>query len=236
VNTRFNPTCNGRLHVGHLYLILVNYHMAKASGGKFIVRFDDDQPGWFKLLGIDKVYEFRGLIRSDLEWLGIEVDAWTSERESRYANEVDAGSLLLPNHIPDAVEHKAHIESKLEFMYPYVPYLTLVKVVQDHREGIDTLIRGEDLITEYSLYSYFCQLRGLPTPKFYYLPRLRRQDMGALTDVSKTAGNFKIADYRERYWDPKSLIAALGRCCLENPSDGWTYANVKQMPILEFTP
>jgi glutamyl/glutaminyl-tRNA synthetase len=218
--------------------------MAKSSGGKFIVRFDDDQPGWLAQLGQEAVYGFRDGIREDLAWLGIEPDAWTSEQDTREQNEADGKRFLLPNHIPNDVEHKAHIEAKLEFMYPYVPYLTLVKVVQDHREGIDTLIRGEDLITEYSLYSYFCQMLEIPTPKFYYLPRLRRtlrqygpsNNTAALTDVSKTSGGYKMMTFREKGWDPKQLIEVLGHSCLIDPAKGWTYENIKQAPALEFSP
>ena len=39
--TRFNPTPNGALHLGHVYNILFNEQFAHNNGGKFYVRFED---------------------------------------------------------------------------------------------------------------------------------------------------------------------------------------------------
>ena len=62
-NTRFNPTVSGSLHVGHLYMALVNEVEAHRSGGKFYIRVDDTQDCWVVRLGkkqIDKYYlEYR---------------------------------------------------------------------------------------------------------------------------------------------------------------------------------
>jgi hypothetical protein len=44
--TRFNPTLNGYLHLGHVMMCLVNRAEATEHGGKFLVRFDDDQRYW----------------------------------------------------------------------------------------------------------------------------------------------------------------------------------------------
>ena len=51
MNTRFNPTANGRLYLGHLYIILLNKQAVEDNGGKFICRFDDDQDYWIERLG-----------------------------------------------------------------------------------------------------------------------------------------------------------------------------------------
>lgn len=241
MNTRFNPTCNGRLHLGHLYAILVNQQMAKATGGAFIVRFDDDQPYWRERIGQAAVDESKEGIREDLQWLGIEPDAWTSEAACREQNETFAADLVLPNVIPDPADRDALPHFCFGVYYPYVPYLTLVKVVQDHYEGIDTLIRGEDLATEYSLYCYFCQILKIPRPAFYHLPRLRQlvrnpiNNWSAveLSDVSKTHGNHKIADLRTAGWSPKNLIEALAGCCLIDSHGPWTFENVAYSPLLD---
>lgn len=240
MNTRFNPTCNGPLHVGHLYMVLVNYHMAKASGGKFIVRFDDDQPYWIERLGRDGLQKFSEGMQEDLAWFGLQVDEWTYESKAREANEAMAAGLLMPNITPTDADF-----AKMPggcWTYPYVPYLTLVKVIQDHREGIDTLIRGEDLVTEFALYHYFCHILKIPVPTLYYLPRLRQLvhsfwGMGAkeleLSDVSKTAGNCKLAEFRERGWTPTQVTNMLAASCLQDPAKGWTFENVKVRPYLE---
>jgi glutamyl/glutaminyl-tRNA synthetase len=87
VNTRFNPTANGNLHIGHLYLILLNYNHAKKTDGKFIVRFDDDQYYWVNNLGKEKVNQFCEEIKKDLAWIGIIPDVYSYESKEREENQ-----------------------------------------------------------------------------------------------------------------------------------------------------
>lgn len=115
--------------------------------------------------------------------------------------------------------------------YPYVPYLTAVKVVQDYREGIDCVIRGDDLISEFSLYCYLCERLQLPIPTFLYVPKLLHEGED-LSDVSKTRGNFKIADFRERGFTPDEVTSLLADVCLRNPARGWSFDNIKRFPTL----
>ncbi len=52
--TRFNPTPTGEeLHVGHLYMALVNATEAHHSGGSFKIRIDDTQEYWLYMVGKD---------------------------------------------------------------------------------------------------------------------------------------------------------------------------------------
>jgi len=65
---RFAPSPNGLLHLGHAYSALLNFEMARASGGRFLLRIED----------IDATRcrpEFEQAIYEDLEWLGIGWDA-----------------------------------------------------------------------------------------------------------------------------------------------------------------
>ena len=73
--TRFNPTTNGALHIGHAYTALVNQHEAHASGGKYILRFDDNTRYWVrKLGGKAEMAKIARQQQDDLEWLGIVPD------------------------------------------------------------------------------------------------------------------------------------------------------------------
>lgn len=247
MNTRFNPTVNGPLHAGHLYLILLNHHAARSSGGKFVLRFDDDQPYWDQFCSPAKVAEYTDGIRRDLEWLGLEPDFYSSERDSREVNE---------NWVRTNVSNSDFIFQDREYMgirwqptvktnsrpYPYTPYLTAVKVAQDFREGIDLLIRGEDLVTEVSLYCYFCEVAGIPRPGFQYVPRMMRSlvpygsILTDLAEVSKTVGGYAIEEYRRRGWSPGSLVTMVAASALEEPCSGWTFENVKKQPILKVSP
>jgi glutamyl-Q tRNA(Asp) synthetase len=63
---RFAPSPNGYLHLGHALSALLNFDMARAAGGRFLLRIED----------IDSTRcrpEFEAAIHEDLAWLGI---AW----------------------------------------------------------------------------------------------------------------------------------------------------------------
>jgi glutamyl-Q tRNA(Asp) synthetase len=72
---RFAPSPNGTLHLGHAYSAMLNSDLARASGGRFLLRIED----------IDSARcrpEFEAAIYEDLDWLGI---AW--ERPVRRQSE-----------------------------------------------------------------------------------------------------------------------------------------------------
>lgn len=61
---RFAPSPNGHLHIGHALSALTNFDMARASGGRFLLRIED----------IDLTRcrpEYESAIYEDLAWLGI---------------------------------------------------------------------------------------------------------------------------------------------------------------------
>jgi glutamyl-Q tRNA(Asp) synthetase len=63
--TRFAPSPNGPLHLGHAYSAIAGYDLAAARGGRFLLRIEDidgarSQPG------------LAGQFRADLAWLGLD--------------------------------------------------------------------------------------------------------------------------------------------------------------------
>jgi glutamyl-Q tRNA(Asp) synthetase len=63
---RFAPSPNGYLHLGHAYSALLNFDLARASGGRFLLRIED--------IDLSRCRpEFETAIYQDLAWLGI---AW----------------------------------------------------------------------------------------------------------------------------------------------------------------
>ncbi len=246
-NTRFNPTPSGNLHIGHLYLILLNYHAAKKNNGKFIVRFDDDVKSLVNQMGREKLNKFCEEIKEDFSWIGIEPDLYTYESKEREENEkylknINMDFEMLEEPLDQEFFEKnritPHVKS-VDTPYPYVPYLTAVKVVQDWREGCGIIIRGEDLVSEFSLYCYFCKLLKIPVPEFYYVPKLMQCKKGEsedllsdLINVSKTKGNFKLRDLREKGYSSKQIIDMLEELCLIDKEKGWSYENIKQKPVI----
>ncbi len=116
----------------------------------------------------------------------------------------------------------------IENPYPYVPYLTVTKAVQDYREGCGTLIRGDDLSSEFSLYCYFCKLLNIPVPEFIYVPRL----MHGTISLSKTKGNLKLKDLRKKGYSPEQIFKLLKDACLIDKKKGWFYKNIKPQPVI----
>ncbi len=61
---RFAPSSNGYLHLGHAYSALVNFEMARATGGRMLLRIED--------IDLERCRpEFERAIYTDLGWLGI---------------------------------------------------------------------------------------------------------------------------------------------------------------------
>jgi glutamyl-Q tRNA(Asp) synthetase len=97
IRTRFAPSPNGSLHLGHAYAAIVAHDRARAAGGEFLLRIED-------IDGTRSRAELADEFREDLHWLGL---AWDGEvvmqsaRLSRYAAAADrlkAMGLLYPCH------------------------------------------------------------------------------------------------------------------------------------------
>jgi glutamyl-Q tRNA(Asp) synthetase len=63
--TRFAPSPNGHLHLGHALSAIVAHDLAKAGGGRFLLRIED-------IDGPRSRPELADEFRRDLEWLGLE--------------------------------------------------------------------------------------------------------------------------------------------------------------------
>lgn len=82
--TRFAPSPTGYIHVGNLRTALMNYLIARKTGGQFILRLDDTDQERSK-------QEYADGIMRDLEWLGIHWDRVEKQslRLDRYAEAAD---------------------------------------------------------------------------------------------------------------------------------------------------
>jgi glutamyl-Q tRNA(Asp) synthetase len=61
---RFAPSPNGYLHLGHAFSAMLNYELARQSGGRFLLRIEDVDPTRCRP-------EFEAAIDEDLAWLGL---------------------------------------------------------------------------------------------------------------------------------------------------------------------
>ena len=65
VVTRFAPSPTGYLHLGHALSALTGWHMARAAGGRFLLRIEDIDAGRCRP-------DYEAAIFEDLAWLGLD--------------------------------------------------------------------------------------------------------------------------------------------------------------------
>jgi glutamyl-tRNA synthetase len=77
---RFAPSPTGRIHIGNARTAILNWLLARKSGGQFVLRYDDTDAE-------RSTAEFARGIAEDLAWLGIKPDRveYQSKRFERYA-------------------------------------------------------------------------------------------------------------------------------------------------------
>src|SRR6201991_1776441 len=98
---RFAPSPNGYLHLGHALSALIDFEMALAAGGRFLLRIED----------IDATRcrpEYEAAIYEDLAWLGI---AWEEpvRRQSEHLDEYRAALVRLGGLVYPSFESRADI-------------------------------------------------------------------------------------------------------------------------------
>lgn len=89
VVTRFAPSPTGPLHLGHAYAAIVAHDMARAAGGRFLIRIEDiDQsrcrPAW------------EAQIFQNLEWLGLSWDGTPLRQSEQMPKYLAALETLAP--------------------------------------------------------------------------------------------------------------------------------------------
>lgn len=103
--TRFAPSPTGYIHVGNLRTALMNWAIARQTGGTFILRLDDTDRERSKP-------EYADAIQRDLEWLGLTWDRIErqSARMDRYAEA--AGRLRAAGRFYECFETPAELDLK----------------------------------------------------------------------------------------------------------------------------
>lgn len=76
---RFAPSPNGWLHLGHAYSALFAWEMAKAAGGRFLLRIEDIDVGRCRP-------EYEAGIYEDLSWLGIDWEKPVRRQSEHFAD------------------------------------------------------------------------------------------------------------------------------------------------------
>lgn len=81
--TRFAPSPNGPLHLGHAFAALVAHDLARERGGRFLLRIED-------IDGARSRAEFAESAMADLRWLGLDWDGAAIRQSARVADHATA--------------------------------------------------------------------------------------------------------------------------------------------------
>jgi len=245
-NTRFCPTITSELHVGHLYTALVNERESHRSGGRFYIRIDDTQEYWRSKIGSASEIIGKRYISQIEMFMDIDKVEWQSQMPDPKIL-VGKHQDYIYNTIFKNVEKEQMVYTQIcdwipdqdMQMYPYTSKFTFEKVVWDFYEGINWMIRGEDLVSEATFYAFFCSLFGLPWVMQTYLPRLRakgRKELRNTAPISKRCGNYQLSKQIEKL-DVDGVIKNLKQSCLINPDGDFFLENIKWNPtIVGFEP
>lgn len=87
IRTRFAPSPNGQLHLGHAYAAVMAHDLARARGGAFLLRIED-------IDGTRSRAELVPEILADLEWLGLDWDGDLVFQSARLASYAAAAERL----------------------------------------------------------------------------------------------------------------------------------------------
>jgi glutamyl-Q tRNA(Asp) synthetase len=98
---RFAPSPNGYLHLGHALSALINFEMARAAGGRFLLRIEDIDVARCRPQYEPAIYE-------DLAWLGI---TWEEpvRRQSAHLDEYHAALVRLDGLVYPSFETRGEI-------------------------------------------------------------------------------------------------------------------------------
>ncbi|MBX7481506.1 tRNA glutamyl-Q(34) synthetase GluQRS [Qipengyuania qiaonensis] len=104
VVTRFAPSPNGPLHLGHAFSAIVAHDLAREAGGRFLLRIED-------IDGPRSRPELADAFRRDLEWLGLEWDEVPAQSTRLDTYEDAARGLLERGYLYPCTCTRAEIEA-----------------------------------------------------------------------------------------------------------------------------
>jgi len=227
MKTRFAPSPTGYLHKGHIWSALCVAAVAKAKNAAIHLRIEDHDK-------LRSSKHFSALIKKDLEWLGFE---WQSESIQSERDEIheryfeilqkkdllyelcktDKPKIMLKN--PKG-EDFAIKDALGQWTYQFAV------VIDDFEEGIDLIVRGEDLKDSVDKQITLAKIIGRTEMPLFIHHSLIYDSNGK--KLSKRDGSDGICRDRENGVSPKKILSEICRLMLLNkdiPEEiGWREA------------
>jgi len=227
MKTRFAPSPTGYLHKGHIWSALCVAAVAKEKNASIHLRIEDHDK-----LRCSK--HFSDIIKKDLEWLGFEwqSESTQSERHKIYETyfemlqkknllyefyKTDKPKIMLKNPEGEDFAVKDALE---QWTYQFAV------VIDDFEEGIDLIVRGEDLKDSVDKQITLAKIIGrTEMPQFIHHSLIYDSNGKKL---SKRDGSDGIFKERESGVSPKKVLSEICRLMLPDkdiPEEiGWEEA------------
>ena len=214
MKTRFAPSPTGYLHKGHIWSALCVSAVAKAKNASIHLRLEDHD-------GLRCSKHFSDIIRKDLEWLGFEWQSESVQSERNGIYEKYFKILQVRNLLYDVYKTE---QPKTMFKNPEPSGDFAVKdafgqwtymfavAVDDFEEGMDLIIRGEDLEDSIDKQVSLAKILGRKEmPQFFHHSLLYDSNGKKL---SKRDGSEGIFREREAGIPAKKVISDLCRVAI----------------------
>ena len=189
MKTRVAPSPTGQFHLGTLRTALLNYLMARANGGQFILRIDDTDQERNKQEWIDYIYD-------QMNQFGLDYDLTfkQSERLDRYKEVAEKiGTKTDNGYELDMGEYKMVILRNNGY-----PTYNFCSILDDYDYDITHIIRGVDHISNLDkqkrIWDEICKVEGEKTfPEVIHAGLLFEGNK----KLSKRSGNGTTEDYQD---------------------------------------
>lgn len=192
--TRVAPSPSGFFHLGTLRTALLNYLMARANNGTFILRIDDTDQERNKEEYVDYIYD-------QMNEYGLDYDVTfrQSERLDRYKEVADKiGTKNADGTITVAMSATTGDYNMVILRDNGYPTYNFCSILDDYDYGVTNIIRGVDHIANLEkqelLFAKICETEGHKTfPEVTHAGLLFEGNK----KLSKRTGNGTTADYTD---------------------------------------
>ena len=226
IRVRFAPSPTGNVHIGNIRAAIFNCLYARHTGGKFLLRIEDTDLQRSTPEAIQKVLDA-------MQWLGLDYDEEAVyQTHNRPDHEAAVEKLLATGHAYRAkkgeggecvlfrmptegtVEFddlvKGHMRKKAEDLQDFVivrsdgsPVFHLANVVDDIKQGITHVIRGDDHVENTFKHIQIFKALGAPVPVYAHLPMIVNAQG---KPYSKRDGAAFIGEFKEQGFLPETLF------------------------------
>jgi len=192
--TRFAPSPTGYMQIGNLRTALLNYLMAKANNGKFILRIDDTDQERNQAPYIDYIYD-------QMSQFGLDHDITfrQSDRLDRYSDMAKKiGTKTDNGYIINMIGNDNQVYDMVILRNNGYPTYNFCSILDDYDYDVTNIIRGVDHIANQSkqqvIWDLICKVDGdKPFPTITHAGLL----FEGAKKLSKRSGNGTTDDYKD---------------------------------------